>query len=257
MNDEILERLKGTLIRRREEIHESYVSRENDRRVLREPEVEFEEMAQKKQIADDLDRVGDLESEEVKAIDAALERIAAGTYGSCDSCGKPIALERLEAIPWTTLCIRCAEIQKDRIAAVEGGPEPALAPEVPLEFFGLSADEICEAIYDQLASDGRVELEELDIACEGGTIRLRGFLPTAAKHAILMQVLRDMLGFTDVVDEIIINPIHWQRQDRSQDIDEPEAAIEEHLAPEETGDAYSSRVTGTPMNAPDELLPEK
>jgi RNA polymerase-binding protein DksA len=39
------------------------------------------------------------------AIDAALRRIEEGTYGICDRCGKPIGEERLEAVPWVTLCI--------------------------------------------------------------------------------------------------------------------------------------------------------
>lgn len=38
-------------------------------------------------------------------IEAALGRIEEGTYGRCTSCGKPIALERLEAVPYATLCI--------------------------------------------------------------------------------------------------------------------------------------------------------
>ena len=38
-------------------------------------------------------------------IDAALARIEDGTYGTCAVCGKPIAVERLEAIPWASLCI--------------------------------------------------------------------------------------------------------------------------------------------------------
>ena len=38
-------------------------------------------------------------------IDAALERIEAGTYGTCEVCGKPIGDERLRAIPWARLCI--------------------------------------------------------------------------------------------------------------------------------------------------------
>ena len=41
------------------------------------------------------------------AIDAALERIEAGTYGTCKSCGQSIAPERLEAYPWASLCIDC------------------------------------------------------------------------------------------------------------------------------------------------------
>jgi DnaK suppressor protein len=39
------------------------------------------------------------------AIDAALARIDAGTYGRCERCDQEIEEERLEALPWTTLCI--------------------------------------------------------------------------------------------------------------------------------------------------------
>jgi DnaK suppressor protein len=41
------------------------------------------------------------------AIDEALTRIDAGTYGICVNCGAQIAPERLEAMPWATLCIDC------------------------------------------------------------------------------------------------------------------------------------------------------
>jgi DnaK suppressor protein len=40
-------------------------------------------------------------------IDAALARIENGTYGICVNCGAQIAPERLEAVPWATLCIEC------------------------------------------------------------------------------------------------------------------------------------------------------
>jgi RNA polymerase-binding protein DksA len=47
-------------------------------------------------------------SEHVLAeINAALERIENGTYGTCRNCGKPIPPERLEARPWATLDIDC------------------------------------------------------------------------------------------------------------------------------------------------------
>ena len=38
-------------------------------------------------------------------IDAALARIDAGTFGTCQACGGPVGDERLEALPWATLCI--------------------------------------------------------------------------------------------------------------------------------------------------------
>ena len=40
---------------------------------------------------------------------AALDRIAAGTFGICQCCEKPIRTKRLLAVPWTALCIRCQE----------------------------------------------------------------------------------------------------------------------------------------------------
>ena len=41
------------------------------------------------------------------AIDAALARIDDGTFGTCVTCGRKIAVERLEAIPYATQCIDC------------------------------------------------------------------------------------------------------------------------------------------------------
>jgi DnaK suppressor protein len=35
----------------------------------------------------------------------ALSKLDDGTYGTCDECGEPIGDERLEAIPWATLCV--------------------------------------------------------------------------------------------------------------------------------------------------------
>jgi RNA polymerase-binding transcription factor DksA len=47
----------------------------------------------------------DQSSSGLAQIEAALERIAAGTYGSCAVCGERIAEGRLDARPWTPFCI--------------------------------------------------------------------------------------------------------------------------------------------------------
>jgi RNA polymerase-binding transcription factor len=47
------------------------------------------------------------EGQHLGHIDAALKRIETGSYGVCENCGRPIGLERLEAMPWATLCIDC------------------------------------------------------------------------------------------------------------------------------------------------------
>jgi len=41
----------------------------------------------------------------LREIDAALTRIEDGTYGTCRICGKEIPPERLEAVPYATLCV--------------------------------------------------------------------------------------------------------------------------------------------------------
>jgi len=53
---------------------------------------------------------GDLEVT-ADEIDRAVEKIEQGTYGTCDSCGRPIAVGRLKVAPASSLCIDCARRQ--------------------------------------------------------------------------------------------------------------------------------------------------
>jgi DnaK suppressor protein len=45
-------------------------------------------------------------------IDAALKRIEDGTFGICARCGREIGEERLEAMPYATLCIECKRLEE-------------------------------------------------------------------------------------------------------------------------------------------------
>ncbi len=49
------------------------------------------------------------DTEELEAIDAALQRIAAGSYGQCLACGRAIPLARLQAQPAAARCIECQQ----------------------------------------------------------------------------------------------------------------------------------------------------
>lgn len=49
----------------------------------------------------------DREREKVQAIQEALDRITEGTYGICESCESEIAPGRLEALPFTRMCVNC------------------------------------------------------------------------------------------------------------------------------------------------------
>ncbi len=41
-------------------------------------------------------------------VEAALRRLAGGTYGRCQACGEAIAVDRLRVLPWTRRCLGCA-----------------------------------------------------------------------------------------------------------------------------------------------------
>jgi DnaK suppressor protein len=44
----------------------------------------------------------------------ALDRLADGTYGNCESCGQPIGKARLQAFPRATLCVTCKQREERR-----------------------------------------------------------------------------------------------------------------------------------------------
>jgi RNA polymerase-binding transcription factor DksA len=49
------------------------------------------------------------DNETLKEIEAALVRINRGTFGECEVCKKPLSKARLEAMPWTRVCLECKE----------------------------------------------------------------------------------------------------------------------------------------------------
>jgi RNA polymerase-binding transcription factor DksA len=54
------------------------------------------------------------------SIDSALDRIQDGTYGKCVQCEGVISKERLNAIPYTPVCIKCAQLQENNGADHSG-----------------------------------------------------------------------------------------------------------------------------------------
>jgi RNA polymerase-binding protein DksA len=54
-----------------------------------------------------LARLDSAERRLLDEIDAAQARLAAGTFGTCERCGKPIPLPRLRAVPAARLCVAC------------------------------------------------------------------------------------------------------------------------------------------------------
>ncbi len=50
----------------------------------------------------------------LRLVNDALRKMEQGTYGVCENCGQKIDLARLEAIPYTPLCLGCAESRQFR-----------------------------------------------------------------------------------------------------------------------------------------------
>ena len=67
------------------------------------------EQAQERENDEVVDAIGNETAQSIREIQSALERIADGSYGVCDSCGEEIGAGRLEAIPEATRCVRCAQ----------------------------------------------------------------------------------------------------------------------------------------------------
>jgi RNA polymerase-binding protein DksA len=53
--------------------------------------------------------IGEATKQELAQINRALAQLDQGTYGHCSSCGDPIGPRRMQALPYSDLCISCAE----------------------------------------------------------------------------------------------------------------------------------------------------
>jgi RNA polymerase-binding protein DksA len=63
--------------------------------------------------------IGDTRGEVLEDIDEALEKLGKDTYGKCESCGQPIAGERLDAVPHAKLCLKC-KTDEERAGGASG-----------------------------------------------------------------------------------------------------------------------------------------
>lgn len=73
------------------------------------PSADWEEQAIETEGDEVLEGLENSALSEAAKIQDALRRIEEGTYDECATCGEPIGARRLEALPYATQCIRCAE----------------------------------------------------------------------------------------------------------------------------------------------------
>ena len=69
---------------------------------------DWEEAATEREEEEVLENMGHSARAELRMIHAAIDRIAEGEYGYCAKCGDEIADERLDLLPYTPFCHKCA-----------------------------------------------------------------------------------------------------------------------------------------------------
>ena len=118
MTKDFIFKMENTLIELKNKIFENLAQEDEEFREILEDKdpKDLADMA-----AEDIDRktLEALEAQELSRlnkIDSALIRIKNGKYGICMSCSEKIPRERLEAIPYALLCIKCksSEERKSR-----------------------------------------------------------------------------------------------------------------------------------------------
>jgi RNA polymerase-binding transcription factor DksA len=114
MDTQDMKRLKDLLLTQRREIFERLQGLESEWEILSAHDIEREEEAQKADLTALFRQLDDLEKQEIEDIDLALTKMAAATYGACEKCRKAISLERLETLPATRLCKRCAREAEEK-----------------------------------------------------------------------------------------------------------------------------------------------
>lgn len=116
MNQKFLNSMKKSLKEQRKQIIESLASQSDDMKSL----VKTVESGDEADVAADaIDRtlltaIGAQDAKRLQMIDAALDRIYQDKYGRCIGCGKEIPQARLEALPYTQMCITCASAEERR-----------------------------------------------------------------------------------------------------------------------------------------------
>jgi DnaK suppressor protein len=121
-----LARFRTRLQRRRRELVTRQHFTERGVQEIREglTDPEYEEAAQADHVEYTLGQLSDSQRRELIMVDAALDRIDAGSFGECIECGNPISIERLEALPYALRCTECALRDEARLGIAR--PPPTL-----------------------------------------------------------------------------------------------------------------------------------
>jgi len=252
LKDHTLHEFEAKLLARRREIMRWRKSSRASWQALSEQEKELEESALKENMARDIERFDHRQHREILQIDEALERIEKGEYGLCTACEEPISIGRLNAIPWARECVECAE-QREAF----DGMAPLTAAE-QIKEGELDDEEICEAVWNEINGNLKINSDGLKIKCDYGTVHLSGILPNSSQHQLVLEIIHEDMGLDHIVDQIELAEIRFVEQ-----IDDPD----EDVSPEEKQkafdgesgelDPHAARSENRPLVPPDDFMSDE
>jgi DnaK suppressor protein len=260
---ETVDRIRRTLLERQRALFDDVDGLEDDLRLLEEDRpAERETRGQEEAMVRLLDRVRERDRHELEEIYWALGKIAAGVYGMCERCRRPIGTERLEATPEARHCVEC-ERELEAAPPTPGRPfEPGTHRGVPADYRELDDDELSEAVRERLRAHGDPDLLGVTVRCHGGVVRLSGEIPSEPQRQVIVQLVADGMGL-EVLDRLRV--VEVDREGDGEPCPPEEApATEERipagrgmrpLAPE--GWTVPEDEGEPPETAPDAPIPEK
>ncbi|MBX9624214.1 MAG: TraR/DksA family transcriptional regulator [Gemmataceae bacterium] len=105
-NDALL-RLHKTLLVRRTELRKRLGVELSDLSRGKQPSGDAADVAFESSGEEIATQLAELEAKELAQVERALRRLKQGTYGKCEACSAKIPVARLNALPYSTLCIAC------------------------------------------------------------------------------------------------------------------------------------------------------
>ena len=111
MDQQSLSRFRKTLKEQRDAVHLRLAGAREQGRGVSRSEIKDEGDRGSASMASEMSAVQQTQAQALLAdINAALDRIDAGTFGQCLNCGCEISAKRLVALPWAPYCITCQEL---------------------------------------------------------------------------------------------------------------------------------------------------
>jgi DnaK suppressor protein len=212
MTEEQVLLLRNKLLEKRNEIFEQVNQMESRWESMEEKEIELEEEAQKASIAEAYNLLDGRGKVEIDLIDFALNKVALGEYGICESCGDDISIKRLDALPWARMCVDCAREYEKKRLVLPPTTELFAAGRLPSRYRGMSGKQILKLIFEKLRTDSRITVDGFTVSIQNGSIHIEGTVATEPEHQAILETLTAGMGFSAIVDHLEIDEYTEKRR---------------------------------------------